>query len=979
MCDRDPGFLEGRQYSRAKSSKQRAVVKCETEPDGSESMADKPEGSASIADSFDDELDCMSSASTPPSSQPQTPASGPSTNPVQFPQNYRDCYLSSDRPHMCGILRGRRFCRCGVVRAHVDPPSGKLRATCAPGCHIPFDVEPAPGMTASPASLFAVQVPQVELLRAKEPWRFSAFDPPPTNSHSDSQQSDAAQRPRAACSTSVKKWKDAKCRAEQEARDAPFDPQPSSSAWLQVFALPLTSHALIFKSNILTLLPLPVQAMLACKLSKQTDSTAKINPGAGEFTPTLAYPKTVFSSRSQSGLSSYAEDVSSRSASGLAHEIEFSRRAGIKPKGIEFSVRSPPPVSTLSTSDFKTPILFHAASTLNAAAREFTPEFPLPSGTPAPTPVAARGAWGNGKPVSADAASVQRLGATLCAPPCQSEITASATPATMPAQGAWANGKPVSADAASVERQGATLCAPPSQPKITASAAPATMPAQGAWADGKPVSADAASLKRQGATLCAPPSQPKITASAAPATVPSQEALTKGKPACVALVSARIQATPLATSRDAEPQEGASAKTLVSTQCRDISAVPTVGYPTSPPEVVLKTTEGERSMKGDAREDLVTHTVMATTLTPGESTAAAAIANFKDAQAQEHEARQKKLEQAAIAQQKREAQEEAAAAQRKREEETKAERRSRYEKAKAEARQKREEEALQCKARAAAASANKRPQEMTPPGCASGANYYALLIDSACEASLADEDQEGGKVQPGGGDEGLLMQVANQFTLLEAASSKVQRCANPHHAEPSVDKSLPSPKTVEVEQGMVKGGTIGRRQRDQPADTDALREKEQWRFSKFEPPSFILAQEAEDEKEGALVHAARADSARLKWQLRRLCACAHARDFEIDQVRSAQQDVAPESLSSADVYHTNSKALLREATCSTAVEEEGEDSVSRLWRVCGGQGPLLPEGWNMCACLVPVKVGWGSCPRCFAPSSPTRRSNTPAL
>ena len=277
---------------------------------------------------------------------------------------------------------------------------------------------------------------------------------------------------------------------------------------------------------------------------------------------------------------------------------------------------------------------------------------------------------------------------------------------------------------------------------------------------------------------------------------------------------------------------------------------------------------------------------------------------------------------------------------------------------------------MQCKARAAAASANKKPQEITPPGCASGANYYALLIDSACEASLADEDQEGGKVHTGGGDGGLLMQVA--------ASTKVQRCANLHHAEPSVDTSLPSQRTVEVEQGMLKRGTIGRRQRVQPADTDALRAKEPWRFSKFEPPSFIPAQEAEDEKEGALEHAAREDSAPQTWQLRRLRACAHARDFEIDQVISAQQDVAPDPLSSADVYHTNGNALLREATCSTAVEEVGEDSVSRLWRVCGGQGPLLPEGWNLCACLVPVKVGWGSCPRCFMPSSPTRRSNTQA-
>jgi hypothetical protein len=691
------------------------------------------------------------------------------------------------------------------------------------------------------------------------------------------------------------------------------------------------------KSKILTLLPRPVQETLACKLSKHTDSKAKMNPGAGEFTLTLAYPKTVFSSRSQAGLSSYAEDVSSRSASGLAHEIEFSRRTGIKPKGTEFSVRSPPPVLTLSTSDFNTPIRLPAASTLNAVAREFTPEFPLPIGSASPTLVAARGAWGNGKPVSADDASVERQGAILCAPPCQTKITASAAPATMPAQGAWANGKPVRADAASVERQGATLYAPPSQPKITASAAPAAMPAQRAWANGKPVRADAASVERQGAILCAPPSQPKITASTAPAAMPAQGAWANGKP---------VRADTASVER-----QGA-----------------TICAPPSQPKitVVHKTTEGARSMKGDAREDLGTQTVLAPT--PAESTAAAAIANFKDAQAQDHEASQKQLEQAAIAQQKRRAQEEAAAAQRKREEEAKTERRSRYEKAKAEARQKREEKALQCKARAAAASDNKKPQEMTPPRCASDANYYALLFVSACEASLADADQEREKLHAGGEDEGLLMQVAT--------SSKVQRCANPRHAEPSVNKSLPSQRTVEAEQGIVMRGTIRRRQQDQPADdTDALRAKEPWRFSKFEPPSFIPAQEAEDEKEGALVHSARADSAPQKWQLRRLRACTHARDIEIDQVRSAQKDVAPDPLSSADVYDTNSNVLLREATCSTAVEEEGEDSVSRLWRVWGGQGPLLPEGWIMCACLAPVKVGWGSCPRCSTPSSPTRRSN----
>ena len=39
---------------------------------------------------------------------------------------------------------------------------------------------------------------------------------------------------------------------------------------------------------------------------------------------------------------------SSRQPSSLAHEIEFSSRVGMKPKGTEFSVRSPPPVPTFA-------------------------------------------------------------------------------------------------------------------------------------------------------------------------------------------------------------------------------------------------------------------------------------------------------------------------------------------------------------------------------------------------------------------------------------------------------------------------------------------------------------------------------------------------------------------------------------------------------------------------------------------------------
>lgn len=46
------------------------------------------------------------------------------------------------------------------------------------------------------------------------------------------------------------------------------------------------------------------------------------------------------------------------------------------------------------------------------------------------------------------------------------------------------------------------------------------------------------------------------------------------------------------------------------------------------------------------------------------------------------------------------------------------------------------------------------------------------------------------------------------------------------------------------------------------------------------------------------------------------------------------------------------------------------DTASFLWKLCDGYGPLLPDGWAMCACNVPVKLEWGSCPRCGASTCP---------
>lgn len=44
------------------------------------------------------------------------------------------------------------------------------------------------------------------------------------------------------------------------------------------------------------------------------------------------------------------------------------------------------------------------------------------------------------------------------------------------------------------------------------------------------------------------------------------------------------------------------------------------------------------------------------------------------------------------------------------------------------------------------------------------------------------------------------------------------------------------------------------------------------------------------------------------------------------------------------------------------------DGLSRLWRLCDGDmyGPLLPAGWAVCSCEIPVKIEWASCPRCGA-------------
>jgi len=46
------------------------------------------------------------------------------------------------------------------------------------------------------------------------------------------------------------------------------------------------------------------------------------------------------------------------------------------------------------------------------------------------------------------------------------------------------------------------------------------------------------------------------------------------------------------------------------------------------------------------------------------------------------------------------------------------------------------------------------------------------------------------------------------------------------------------------------------------------------------------------------------------------------------------------------------------------------DNASFLWKLCDGYGPLLPDGWAMCSCNVPVKLEWGSCPRCGASAGP---------
>ena len=44
------------------------------------------------------------------------------------------------------------------------------------------------------------------------------------------------------------------------------------------------------------------------------------------------------------------------------------------------------------------------------------------------------------------------------------------------------------------------------------------------------------------------------------------------------------------------------------------------------------------------------------------------------------------------------------------------------------------------------------------------------------------------------------------------------------------------------------------------------------------------------------------------------------------------------------------------------------DGLSRLWHLCDGDmyGPLLPAGWAVCSCEIPVKIEWASCPRCGA-------------
>ena len=125
-----------------------------------------------------------------------------------------------------------------------------------------------------------------------------------------------------------------------EQTEGTFDAQAgASTSYRPLYASSATPLALS-SSHTLSLLGQPFESPRPVHTGALSSSLSPRQP--------LSYPKTVFSSRSQSGLSSYAEDVSSRSASGLAHETEFSSRAGIKPKGTEFSVRSPPPVPTFA-------------------------------------------------------------------------------------------------------------------------------------------------------------------------------------------------------------------------------------------------------------------------------------------------------------------------------------------------------------------------------------------------------------------------------------------------------------------------------------------------------------------------------------------------------------------------------------------------------------------------------------------------------
>eukprot|EP00802_Teleaulax_amphioxeia_P003563 Tamp_03566.p1 GENE.Tamp_03566~~Tamp_03566.p1 ORF type:complete len:889 (+),score=118.66 Tamp_03566:411-3077(+) len=854
--DRDPGFLEGRQYSRSKSSKQLARAEaCRTE--ASPQAAAKAVGEADmsgIADAFGDELDRMSAAPTPPSSQPQTPESGPSANPQQAPTNTEDGksttpdMRASDwtgrsaqnailegqdlphlgrnyrqdrnlRPHMCNFLRGLKFCRCGVLRVLVRPPSRESQAAFAPARHISFGVEPAP---APPAP--RVQAPSAEPLLAKEAsWRYSVFQPPPLSddakesktAHRDGQQEhSSAQRPGAAAA-SIKKWQEPRFRAAEGARDTLFDPQHSSPTWLP-FSLPVPS----------------------------ADMKTKMNPDAGEFSPTLA---------------------------------------------------------VLGTKEIKT-VSAQATGRMNAAACEFTPDFPLPSGVAAPAPpVALRGAWGKESlRVEAARATVQSespLAATL---PLTKSPPTDTTPTSSPARGAWANGKPARADAASAQREGADERAPPCQPKITASAAPPTALTQGAWAT--------------------------------------------GKPACVTLVPAPIHETQLAASNSeaAAQMTIAEAVRLNATQERASARAPQA------------TQGGDRSIKGfRGKEEPVTQAILPSN-TPAESTAAAAVAIFKEAQALENEVRKKQEEEN---RRKREEEEARKEEKRKRKEDRKRleEERSRNERAKAEARQKKDEETT---TRAATATANKKHQETTL-GYEPAANYYALLDVSVCVSPLSDENEMGESVQADG------EATRHELPVRMDAKGFSQRCVKPRKAPPLHDKTPPSPGTAVADDGRGKDRRNGSWE-----DTETLRAKEPWRFSKFEPPAFNA--ETENEEGGAIVHASKVGGAPQKWQLRRLRACAHARDTTKDLATdSGGEDCAFESTAVG-----NANRRVRGDASSSGVAKEG-DSLSRMWRMCGGQGSLLPEGWQMCACLVPVKIGWGSCPRCSAPTN-SAVTQTPA-